>query len=294
MDRHLPAAERQRTARHAAERLQRQRHPERRRSHVHGGEHQLRERRRGGDDGGCVTADPLFDPTDFTPGGGDTGTVLISPLIKPGTVSSTYYNHYSMLRTLEDLFLTGTSCTNPPTPTPRWPRARSAAASTARATSATRHRPGWPASGRTSSPPSTSRRCPGYKRPSSGSTACTAPDVNLGRGPSTVGPVTAATPERRRCGTGVATPARWQRRQRRQGGHGGNGGNGGNGSHGVGGVWLLHRCRHRHPALNGTGGIGGKGGNGVGSTPGGNGGNGGNGSPGVPGQKGTGGEWVVA
>ena len=36
---------------------------------------------------GCVTADPLYDPTDFTPGGGDTGTVLISPFIKPGTVS---------------------------------------------------------------------------------------------------------------------------------------------------------------------------------------------------------------
>ncbi len=62
---------------------------------------------------GCVSADPLFDPTDFTPGGGDTGTVLISPLIKPGTVSSTFYNHYSMLRSLEDLFLTGKSCTNP-------------------------------------------------------------------------------------------------------------------------------------------------------------------------------------
>jgi hypothetical protein len=61
----------------------------------------------------CVTADPLYDPTDFTPGGGDTGTVLISPLIKPGTVSSTYYNHYSTLRTLEDLFLTGKSCTEP-------------------------------------------------------------------------------------------------------------------------------------------------------------------------------------
>ena len=62
---------------------------------------------------GCATADPLFDPTDFTPGGGDTGTVLISPLIKPGTVSSTYYNHYSTLRTLEDLFLIGKSCTEP-------------------------------------------------------------------------------------------------------------------------------------------------------------------------------------
>jgi hypothetical protein len=62
---------------------------------------------------GCVTADPLFDQTDFTPGGGDTGTVLISPLIKPGTVSSTFYNHYSTLRTLEDLFLIGKSCTEP-------------------------------------------------------------------------------------------------------------------------------------------------------------------------------------
>jgi hypothetical protein len=62
----------------------------------------------------CETADPLFDATDFTPGGGDTGTVLISPLIKPGTVSSTYYNHYSTLRTLEDLFLTGQTCTEPP------------------------------------------------------------------------------------------------------------------------------------------------------------------------------------
>jgi hypothetical protein len=62
---------------------------------------------------GCVTADPLFDPTDFTPGGGDTGTVLISPLIKPGTTTGTFYNHYSALRTLEDLFLIGKSCTEP-------------------------------------------------------------------------------------------------------------------------------------------------------------------------------------
>jgi hypothetical protein len=62
---------------------------------------------------GCVTADPLFDATDFTPGGGDTGSVLISPLIKPGTVTSKYYNHYSWLRTMEDLFLTGRNCVNP-------------------------------------------------------------------------------------------------------------------------------------------------------------------------------------
>ncbi|HLW96971.1 MAG TPA: hypothetical protein VKS25_16475 [Solirubrobacteraceae bacterium] len=60
----------------------------------------------------CVTADPLFDATDFTPGGGDTGSVLISPLIKPGTKSSTYYNHYSWLRTMEDLLLTGRACAN--------------------------------------------------------------------------------------------------------------------------------------------------------------------------------------
>ena len=50
------------------------------------------------------TADPLWDATHPTPGGGDTGSVLISPFIKPGTVSTTFYNHYSWLRTMEDLF----------------------------------------------------------------------------------------------------------------------------------------------------------------------------------------------
>ncbi|HEY1486187.1 MAG TPA: alkaline phosphatase family protein, partial [Micromonosporaceae bacterium] len=50
------------------------------------------------------TADPLYDADDATPGGGDTGSVLISPLIKPGTTSSTFYNHYSWLRTMEDIF----------------------------------------------------------------------------------------------------------------------------------------------------------------------------------------------
>ena len=50
------------------------------------------------------TADPLYDATDATPGGGDTGSVLISPLIKPGTTSSVFYNHYSWLRTMEDIF----------------------------------------------------------------------------------------------------------------------------------------------------------------------------------------------
>jgi hypothetical protein len=48
--------------------------------------------------------DPLYDATDATTGGGDTGSVLISPYIKPGSVSTVYYNHYSWLRTMEDLF----------------------------------------------------------------------------------------------------------------------------------------------------------------------------------------------
>ena len=50
------------------------------------------------------TEDPLYDATDPTPGGGDTGSVLISPFIRPGTVSNVDYNHYSWLRTMEDLF----------------------------------------------------------------------------------------------------------------------------------------------------------------------------------------------
>jgi hypothetical protein len=48
--------------------------------------------------------DPLFNATDPTTGGGDTGSVLISPFIGPGTVSGVAYNHYSWLRTMEDLF----------------------------------------------------------------------------------------------------------------------------------------------------------------------------------------------
>jgi hypothetical protein len=50
------------------------------------------------------STDPLYDATDATTGGGDTGSVLISPYITPGTVSTVYYNHYSWLRTMEDLF----------------------------------------------------------------------------------------------------------------------------------------------------------------------------------------------
>jgi hypothetical protein len=60
------------------------------------------------------TVDPLFDATDATPGGGDTGSVLISPYITPGTTSTTDYNHYSWLRTMEDLFGVS-SCAGTPT-----------------------------------------------------------------------------------------------------------------------------------------------------------------------------------
>jgi phosphatidylinositol-3-phosphatase len=38
------------------------------------------------------------------PGGGRTGAVLLSRFIAPGTVSETDYNHYSMLRSVEDIF----------------------------------------------------------------------------------------------------------------------------------------------------------------------------------------------
>ena len=37
-------------------------------------------------------------------GGGKTGTLLLSPFIRPGTVSTVPYNHYSTLATIEDLF----------------------------------------------------------------------------------------------------------------------------------------------------------------------------------------------
>jgi phosphatidylinositol-3-phosphatase len=38
------------------------------------------------------------------PGGGRIGAVVLSPFVKPGTVSAEPYNHYSLLRTVEELF----------------------------------------------------------------------------------------------------------------------------------------------------------------------------------------------
>lgn len=43
-------------------------------------------------------------PGRIGPGGGRIGAVLLSPWIKPGTVSAVPYNHYSLLRTVEDAF----------------------------------------------------------------------------------------------------------------------------------------------------------------------------------------------
>jgi phosphatidylinositol-3-phosphatase len=41
------------------------------------------------------------------PGGGRVGAVALSPFIRPGTVSTMPYNHYALLRTIEDLFGVG-------------------------------------------------------------------------------------------------------------------------------------------------------------------------------------------
>lgn len=38
------------------------------------------------------------------PGGGLVGAVVLSRYVRPGTITTTPYNHYSMLRTIEDLF----------------------------------------------------------------------------------------------------------------------------------------------------------------------------------------------
>jgi hypothetical protein len=43
-------------------------------------------------------------PGQTGPGGGRTGAVLISRFIKPGSVNHTPYNHYSLLRSMEDMY----------------------------------------------------------------------------------------------------------------------------------------------------------------------------------------------
>jgi phospholipase C len=48
-------------------------------------------------------ASPFFEVTQGF-GGDRIGTVLISKILKPGTVSNVAFNHYSMLKTIEDIF----------------------------------------------------------------------------------------------------------------------------------------------------------------------------------------------
>ncbi len=54
---------------------------------------------------GAVGApNPINGPGLIGPGGGHIGAVMLSPFIRPGTVSRVPYNHYSLLRSVEDFF----------------------------------------------------------------------------------------------------------------------------------------------------------------------------------------------
>jgi hypothetical protein len=57
-----------------------------------------------GETPGPYDAANSIQPGGTGPGGGAVGAVLLSPYIAPGTRTSTAYNHYSMLGTVEDLF----------------------------------------------------------------------------------------------------------------------------------------------------------------------------------------------
>jgi hypothetical protein len=58
--------------------------------------------------GACCGEQPLpgakYQPGFNGPGGGRVGAVVLSPFVKPGTVSAVPYNHYSLLRTVEAIF----------------------------------------------------------------------------------------------------------------------------------------------------------------------------------------------
>jgi hypothetical protein len=64
----------------------------------------------GGADSSACCGQPQFPNTPNnggpTPGsgGGRTGAVLLSPFVKPGTTNQTAYNHFSLLRSVEDMF----------------------------------------------------------------------------------------------------------------------------------------------------------------------------------------------
>jgi phosphatidylinositol-3-phosphatase len=48
--------------------------------------------------------EPAAGPVKPTGGGGRVGALLLSPLVAAGTTSETYFNHYSLLATIEELF----------------------------------------------------------------------------------------------------------------------------------------------------------------------------------------------
>jgi len=48
--------------------------------------------------------EPAAGPVKPTGGGGRVGALLLSPFIEAGTTSETYFNHYSLLATIEELF----------------------------------------------------------------------------------------------------------------------------------------------------------------------------------------------
>jgi hypothetical protein len=64
----------------------------------------------GGADGSaaCCGERPLpqarYRPGISGPGGGKIGAVVLSPYVRPGTVSREPYNHYALLRTIETIF----------------------------------------------------------------------------------------------------------------------------------------------------------------------------------------------
>jgi hypothetical protein len=232
--------------------------------------------------------------------------VLISPLIKPGTTSSTYYNHYSTLRTLEDLFLTGPSCTEPSNADTPLTAGTVCGGLDGQGHIGYAAQPGLAAFGPdvfTAQSFTTVTTPPGYQQISTGSGTLYCPNgATFGRTGNVGQPGAGAF-----GGTGGAGGAAGCKSNGGNGGNGGrgvsaagNGGNGGNGGDGacppeefVNGGWLTATgattSPYDTPPCNGHGGNGGRGGaggKGVGSTPGGNGGNGGNGSPGVPGPNG--------
>ena len=66
-----------------------------------------------GDETRSCCGEPEVDPDGSFPGGeaglpgaggGQTGAVMLSPFIRPGTVSESSHNHYSVLASIEDTF----------------------------------------------------------------------------------------------------------------------------------------------------------------------------------------------